>query len=346
MRNSVREMVPVSWRARRARALRLRYATRELVPVFLNDLSRYIRHSSSTGPFRSRDNLRSKITATYHNIEKGLSLPAPRPGFGERVVGDLVTLVLAYIDTYGYDDWVGTPIAVLRSYRDFNDSASCSIPSEKSIDSLVRGATENLGDVIYKAGIRTVDRSDTLHAVDGVGLDFFTSRSSVRQFSSDPVDDGDIEFAALAAQRAPAVCNRQFGRLYIYRNKLEMEPLLRLQGGARGFGEQLGGLAVITTDLRNFWAPGERHQAWTDGGLFAMSFILGLHSRGLGTICLNWSKKPSVDRELRQLVDLPEEAIIIMLVGFGKLLPSYNVANSERVPLSETLQIRSGSRKS
>jgi nitroreductase len=162
----------------------------------------------------------------------------------------------------------------------------------------------------------------------------------VRQYSDEPVDPADIEFAAAAAQRAPAVCNRQFGRLYVYTERVDIDRILELQGGARGFGDQLRGLAIVTTDLRNFWAAGERHQAWTDGGLFAMSFVLGLHARGLGTVCLNWSKTPRTDQQLREIANLPEESVVIMLVGFGHLRESYSVASSIRVPLSEVLELR------
>ena len=340
MKQILKRVVPASVQIRRVRMLRLRQALAELVPAFADDLRRYLRHSSSTGPYRSLDNLRAKITATYHNIEKGLALPEPRPGFGERPVGDLLLFVSAYVEAYGFDEWLGTPIAVLRSYRDFNRARQVPVPHGSAIEALLTEATAQLPGPERIAGTRTVDREDLYRAVQPVGLEFFTSRSSVRQFSGEPVPMAAIEFAAAAAQRAPAVCNRQFSRIYVYRDKMKMAEILLLQGGARGFGHQLGGLAIITTDLRNFWAAGERHQAWTDGGLFAMNFVLGLHARGLGTVCLNWSKTPAADRELHRLAALPPEAVVIMLVGFGMLLPKFEVAHSQRIPLAETLQLR------
>jgi nitroreductase len=314
-------------------------AVRETFPAYYDDFRRYLRHSSSTGPYRSRPNLQGKITATYHNLEKGLSLPAPRPGFGAPKVANLVGLVKAYLKTFGMDEWITIPIAVLGAYRAFNIDAGVESPSDADIVALVDQAAAAYPDAV-PAGIRSVHRADLERAVESVGLEFFSSRSTVRQYSDEPVDPADIEFAAAAAQRAPAVCNRQFGRLYVYTERADIDRILELQGGARGFGDQLRGLAIVTTDLRNFWAAGERHQAWTDGGLFAMSFVLGLHARGLGTVCLNWSKTPRTDQKLREIANLPEESVVIMLVGFGHLRESYSVASSIRVPLSEVLELR------
>ncbi|WP_375426338.1 nitroreductase family protein [uncultured Friedmanniella sp.] len=340
VKQKVIQLVPRPVRRGRERVIRVQRTMQELVPAFAYDFRRYLRHSSSTGPYGSKENLRSKITATYHNLEKGLSLSDPRPGFGEQPVGTLVTLLSAYLSAYGYDAWVTTPLLVLRSYRDFNESAGAVTPHHAAITALLLEAEHHLAAQSGAAGVRQVERTQIERAVGTTGLDFFSSRSSVRQYSDVPVDVADIEFAAAAAQRAPAVCNRQYNRVYVHTDKAEIARILEVQGGARGFGTELGGLAIITSDLRNFWAAGERNQAWVDGGLFAMSFVLGLHARGLGTICLNWSKPPSIDRRLREVADLPAEAVVIMLVGFGVLRDSYTVASSNRVPLNEVLELR------
>ncbi|WP_375430332.1 nitroreductase family protein [uncultured Friedmanniella sp.] len=340
VKQKVGQLVPQPVLRARVRALRMQHTLRELVPAFAYDFRRYLEHSSSNGPFGSQANLRSKITATYHNLEKGLSLSSPRPGFGEKPVGTLVSLLRTYVAAYGYDAWVTTPLLVLRSYADFNTAAGAETPHGAAIAELLLQAEQHLATQSGVAGVRQVQRSEIEQAVSAIGLDFFSSRSSVRQYSEAPVDVADIEFAAAAAQRAPAVCNRQYNRIYVYTDKDEIAKILEIQGGARGFGSELGGLAIITSDLRNFWAAGERNQAWTDGGLFAMSFLLGLHARGLGTVCLNWSKPPEIDRRLRTVAQLPSESVVIMLIGFGVLKDSYTVATSNRLPLNEVLELR------
>ena len=77
----------------------------------------------------------------------------------------------------------------------------------------------------------------------------------------------------------------------------------------------------------------ERNQCWIDGGLFAMSLVLGLHAQGLGTCFLNWSKSSPRDRAMRALLKLPPEEVIIVLVAVGHLPDTLEVARSARPPL-------------
>ena len=319
------------------RALRLQQALRELIPAYAYDFRRYLRHSSSTGPYGSQQNLRSKITATYHNLEKGLSLPDPRPGFGAEQVARLLRFVDAYVGAHGWEEWLAVPVGVIRAYHAFNQGHDTVTVNDPDIVRLLDAADRHLPRV--EAGTKHV-RSAEVRADGSARLDFFTSRSSVRQYADTPVDPRDIEFAARAAATAPAVCNRQYGRAYVYTDRARIDAILEVQGGARGFGHELGGLAVITADLRNFWSAGERNQAFIDGGMYAMNFMLGLHARGLGAVPLNWSKTPEVDRRLRSLVELPQEAVVVTLIGFGVLREQYEVAASHRPPLGESLEIR------
>lgn len=330
---ATKKLVPASLRRARTRLLRISGTLKEVLPAYVYDGVRYLRYSSSLGPWRTEENLRSMITASYHNIEKGLSLPDPRPGFGAEQVSRLVRLTRAYADQHGWRSWLAVPVSVLRAYLEFNAGHGVTGPHEGNVAKLVVDAEAHFGAV--PAGVKQVHRT----SIRSLPLDFFTTRSSVRQYAEEVVDPADIEFAARAAQAAPAVCNRQYSRIYVYTDPKQIADILEVQGGARGFGDQLGGLAVITTDLRNFWGAAERNQAWIDGGLFAMNFMLGLHARGLGSVPLNWSKTPTVDRQLRGVIDLPEEAVIIMLIGFGVLRDTYTVANSARVPLDEVLAI-------
>lgn len=307
-----------------------------LAGAFRYDLLRYVRHSSSATPYRSRRNLQSRIIATYHNIEKGLSLPAPRPGFGSGVVDNLLDYLSIYVHRFGVDDTVVTAAGVLEQYIGFNRCAGLSeIPHERRIAHFL----EDVGVVSkgVKAGTTEMNRATVLKAVDPVGIDFFELRSSVRHFSDEIVSLEDVRFAAIAAQKAPAVCNRQASKIHVFQDRKTIDTLLSIQGGARGFEDSIGSLAVISADLRNYWAVEERHQAWVDGGLVAMSFVLGLHARGLGSVCLNWSKSPSKNDELIKTLNLPPASAVIMMVAFGHLRERYSVATSARSSLSEFL---------
>jgi nitroreductase len=318
-------------------AVLLRLKARVLLRgAYAYDRRRFDLFSSTVDPYASQQNLASRITETYHNLEKGLSLPAPRPGFGVEVVARLVGYVQRYVALYGSDYVSTSAIATLASYRSFNLERGLDelqIPSNTGIVSLMSSV-----DSLPRGGVMEVRRDDILRATEAVGAEFFESRVSVRDFAAGPVDVADIEFAVRAAQKAPAVCNRQYSRVYLIDDPKKVQTALRIQGGARGFADHVAAVAVITTNLRNFWTAGERMQPWTDGGMFSMSFVLGLHARGLGSVCLNWSKTASVDRAFRDAFDLPEEEVIVMLVAIGPLPEQFRAAVSPRAPMNHALR--------
>ncbi|NKS35725.1 nitroreductase [Rhodococcus hoagii] len=310
-----------------------------LVRSFGYDWRRYLRYSSSISEDQSRQNLRAMLTERYHSLEKGMSLPEPRPGFGSKPVGDVVRMLERYVAQFGADEFARVVGKVLVEYVDFNRDAGLA-DSEIPSFVLITELTRVLGESSVGAGTKRVTAAEIQRATEHVGLDFFMLRNTVRQFSPEPVSAAELEFAACAARQAPAVCNRQFGRLHVFTDRSDIRKVLEIQGGARGFADEITGLAIVTTSLRSYWDDTQRNQAWVDGGLFAMSFIFGLHAQGLGSVSLNWSKSPETDRRMRSAAAISEDEAIIMLVGFGRLRPEYRVACSPRVPLNETLHIR------
>ncbi|MCL2536232.1 MAG: nitroreductase family protein [Nocardiaceae bacterium] len=335
LKHRIRELLP----APAFRAAKTAVVGGRLVRSFGYDWRRYLRYSSSISAEQSRQNLKAMLTERYHSIEKGMSLPDPRPGFGLKPVGDVVRLLRLYVSAYGTDEFAGVVAKVLAEYVDFNRTAGLAdseIPHLASISDLV---TE-IGSAHSRAGTKQVTAAEVLRATESVGLEFFTLRNTVRQFDTAPIGHDELEFAARAARQAPAVCNRQFGRLHVFTDRADIARVLEIQGGARGFAEEIRGLAVVTTNLRSYWDDTQRNQAWVDGGLFAMSFIFGLHAQGIGSVSLNWSKSPATDQRMRAAAGIPEDEAIIMLVGFGKLRSEYRVACSPRVPLDEVLRIR------
>lgn len=294
------------------------------------DARRYLAYSSSHGSHRSRQNLAARITERYHAIEKGLSLPDPRPGFGSAAIESVLRLTDRYIAEYGNDAVIAAAYGALSAYIEFNRAvglADDEIPHFAEI-------TAALGaESTWSGGTLELTRQEVLDATSGVGIEFFRTRHSTRQFSDSPVSPSDIEFAAAAASTAPAVCNREFSQVHVWKNPSTIQRLLEIQGGARGFADGIPCLAMVTVSFRNYADAAERNQAWIDGGLFAMTFMLGLHARGLGCVPLNWSKTPAKDREMIAAAGLDGATGIVFLIGFGHLREQYRVAASPRVQI-------------
>lgn len=301
---------------------------------YVYDFARYIVYSASIG-LNSKYNLRARITETFHNIEKGLSLPNPRPGFGQQAVDRLLSLCDRYIEKYSENERVlYVARDVLKAYKNFNEA--CGTPDFPHRDRVVkyieRMSASNLAPV---GGLLTVTKADIQHYTSSVSLEFFKTRYSVRQFSEKDVDVSLIENAISVALKAPAVCNRQYSRAVVITEPKLVQQTLKMQGGARGFGEGVNKLIVVTNRLSQFWGSGERNQVWIDGGLFAMSLLLGLHAQCLGACCLNWSKDNAQTRSMKTFLRLDDDEVIIMMIAVGHLRDDFSVAVSNRVSVED-----------
>lgn len=315
-------------------------AVRQLFANLLYDAGRYRRWSSLGKAELSREQLSALVTLNYHRIEKGLALPAPRPGFGADAVRTLITLLDQQFRRFGPDEAARSGIATLAEYRAFNRAHGI---AHSEVDAaLARYATLGAAPAADEpcGGTRLVER-DAVHATLPADPEaFFASRHSVRHFSGEPVGLDLIERAVRMAQRTPSVCNRQPWKAYAFTDPEQRRRILSFQNGNRGFGDGAAQLLVVTADLQHFTSAGERYQGWIDGGLFAMSLVHALHALGLGACMLNWSVTRETDTAMRAAVGIPDSELVIMMVAVGRLPERLRVAFSARKPLSDVLVVR------
>ncbi|AXI48876.1 nitroreductase [Sulfitobacter sp. SK012] len=221
--------------------------------------------------------------------------------------------------------------SVLEHYRNFNRAHA--IRSD-----VVDGFLDNSELCSALGGITQLntERSDEFaEAFRALAL----SRHSVRQFSDTSVDAKLIHDATLIAAKSPSVCNRQSARLHHITDPDLKQKALEIQGGNRGFGAQIPELLIVTSDLSSFLSSAERYQCWIDGGLFAMSLVYALHSKGLGTCMLNWSVDASRDIALRKHVDIPASENVIVFIAVGHLPKNLTVATSPRRHVEQILTV-------
>ena len=297
----------------------------------LYDFLRYFRYSS-TFYYGTRDNRLSRIKAMYHSVERGLALPEPELGFGAQNIAYLLEALEEYIRIFGIDSSLNPAAGALDAYLTFNISNNVDPPNRAAIEHALR-RLQPIRTKEGDGGTVEVSRDSICRATTNVTADFFLKRHSIRQFSDGEVSAADIDAAIAIAQKTPAVCNRQECRVYVVHDKKLMSKMLALQE-SRGFNHQINKLLLVTNRLTAFYGMGERNQCWIDGGMFAMSLVLGLHAQGLGTCCLNWSKSAPRDRAMRRLLKLPPPEVIIMLVAVGHLPANLTVARSVRQSLA------------
>lgn len=294
---------------------------------FLYDFGRFVRYAG----YRSNADdfvVRYRLIKVYHAIEKSLSFRQRRDGSGWGVATELMHRLTRYESTRpegaNLDFHANVALKVLDQFQ----SAGSYEGRERKVIEEFLSSHRNLPDV--PGGAMSFSIKELQRGVLESPEDFFFSRYSVRDYSPRKVDNESIERAVKLAAKSPSACNRQAWHVYFTDDRREIDLTLSHQSGNRGFGQDVPCLLLITADLRAFDNAGERYQHWIDGGMFSMSIIYALHSIGIGSCCLNWSKGPVSDRKLRQCIDIPDEESLIMMLAVGYPNDNLKVCESPR----------------
>ena len=311
-------------RAFDAERLRGRFA-RETVRAFLRDWRRFRRHAGALHLDR-REAALAEIVMGYHVLEKGLTMPRRRPGFGRPAALNLARLVEAFEKKHGTDPQAVHAAAVLRAYRELH--AAEEMPR---LDAFLAARP-----AVPAAVEPHVRREDFFAAKDAPFPAFAASRHCVRHFAG-PVPREKIERAIAVAMTAPSACNRQHARVHVVDSPALRDRLFAMQGGTRGFGQDADKVLVVSADLSAVRWAWERHDAFTNGGIFALNLCYALHHEGVAACILHWSVPPRADAAARKLLDLPASEEIVLLVACGAPPDEFDVpASPRRDPASIT----------
>jgi nitroreductase len=297
------------------------------------DANRYFRAASWAGPVERHKlaHIESDLIKHYHVIEKGLAMPDFRPRAGVEVLRQLVRLV---------EDWqrnggdatsfhFQAALSLLRSYHERNLQAGVEVSDliPPGVFDLTR---RHLSECSPVGGAMSASATWSGRPEDFDTLAF--SRHSVRDFDAARVPARELVMDAVrVATTTPSVCNRRTWRVHVFQGE-QAQSMLSHQNGNRGFGHLIPCVAVVTSDMRLFAGGAERYQGWIECGLFAMTFLLALHARGLGTVALNWSRSNKDDGLLREAARIPEYERIAMLIGVGYPAPGHLVTCSPCPP--------------
>lgn len=296
---------------------------------FIYDYYRFLRYAGWRG--HGRVDVRDyKAVKIYHRLEKSMSFRTRRPGAGFGAASDLYELMRKRKSVAPYRFHERVALGVLDKYLRSTNLGESRVSLEMS-DLLVRSAPHKLDD----GGSLVISSAKLTEGVLSDPERFFLSRYSVRDFSTREVDPALIERALNLALKTPSVCNRQAWHLYQVHSREVIAGALRHQNGNVGFGHEVPCLLIITSDLRAFDTSVERYQHWIDGGMFSMSMVLALHSLGVASCCLNWSKGMLDDLRLRKIVPIQPEHTVVMMIAVGYSRDELNVCSSARKPVVE-----------
>lgn len=265
------------------------------------------------------------IMLLVHSLEKGMCMKELRP-FGAQKVSELIWMMKSYSKEKKSAFEYQLALSVLTSWKEFyelhgwqnekgyKEVCAFLITEEKAILSA--------GYRHFQSPISEFDFSE----FESILL----SRHSVRDFQDRELKMEDIHFAVKCFIEAPTACNRQMCKIYYIRDQ-EIKGLLdKVIIGVPGFNKPHTSYFVITYDLAAFAYSGERQQGMFNAGLCTMNFINGLHAKGIGSCCLQWSNKHSEDVLVRNKLGLVKSERIGIVVGAGYYLDNSIIPCSVR----------------
>ena len=145
-----------------------------------------------------------------------------------------------------------------------------------------------------------------------------------------------------ACHTAPSACNRQHARVHVVDDPALRDRLFALQGGTRGFGADADKVLVVTADLSSVRWGWERHDCYTNGGIFVMNLCYALHWHGVAHCILHWSVSPEVDRAAHEFLGIPANEAIVQVIACGMPPEEFDVAASPRLAVSDVLTWHGG----
>lgn len=274
-----------------------------------------------------------------HTVEKGLSQPSPRPGFGKEKIRRLLNLM-------GNPPWCGSihfaaekAYGALLEYTHWNTSNGYDIQDISPLLNSFFRCCEVEG-LHPNGGTKLLDLESFIHPRTAV--DLLNRRFSGRIYSQRLVDDNLLSAILSLAQRAPSQCNRQSVRVHCYRGAESVLPLLKMQRGAAGFDSSTSNLFIITSDMVAWSGANARNQSFVDGGLFSMQLSLACSALGLVSCPLNLAVGNLREFRIKRLARIPQNERLIMMMSFGypvREKAHLVAASSARLPVDQVLTL-------
>ena len=290
----------------------------------------------------NKTQLIASMTIDYHRIEKGLAMQNTSPNFGVNsgVLKRLYDMNKIYISKFNKDDKIlKITYHSIKNYYDWHKQKKIKMACPyiekylKEYHYLQDGYdTKKIG------GIRKITKTKILSDLENYDS-FFMSRRSVRKYSNKDINNELLQKCIYnALYGTPTVCNRPINKVYAIKNLDMRKKLLSYQNGNKGFGINAPVILIITSCLQNFQDSTERRTPYIGGGMFAQSLLYTLHAQGLATCCLNWDVDYKKDIEVRNILDLKNETII-MYMSVGYYADEYEVAISDKPDLKDVMKI-------
>ena len=268
----------------------------------LNKEIKYIKRKIvkfSSTYIRTKNTSLADLLILSHVLEKGITMPERRNGFGYERVRTIIVLCNNIISQWGAEYVeVQAALSDLKQYYDMHKDANFQLPDDivDGIEKLIPQLKNNDENCFVAT------KSDYLKQYTDFS-EFAKSRHSVRWFDNTPVDDEKLLAAIKLAQTAPSACNRQATRVKIILSPEGKKLCCELQNGNRGFGDKADKWLLITTELGD-WAHTDIASAYIDAGIFTMNLLYALHYSKSQMDYKKLQLQPQIQRLIRKMQQL------------------------------------------
>lgn len=303
-----------------------------IIIEYFIDFFRAIRWSKSSPFCPKNKKYYYDIILLAHTVEKGLSITNPRMKFGKEKISKLLSILEKYDfkwDLFPIEKSYGCLKEYIELHKIHNEELGEF--GEKIKRFLKKCETNN---ITSKGGVKIIKPTFQNYSFEE-GL---LSRYSSRQYQPKIIDNDTLNRIINIALRTPTQCNRQSGRIHYYSNKEQINNLLKLQGGAEGFREDVSNLFIITSDMSAWSGFKARSQSYVDGSLLSMQILNACFSMNIGSCPLNLAVSNKKEFEICKAGNIPTNERLIMMITFGYTLDKeFSVAMSNRITSSSIL---------
>jgi len=284
------------------------------------------------------EKVKRDLALAYHIIEKGLTMPEPRPGFGKAVVLSLINTVERYekMNQQKMDLEFIQSVSVLKEYYNYHNQLNFRLDehlqNKLSLINQKFATLEGLKQI-------SISKEDYFQFSNASFDKFCQSRYSVRNYIKKEIPIDVLYTCINLAQRSPSFCNRQPSRVHIVKSVESKQAILSLQNGNRGFGHLANTLIVLSSVVSTTKDIHERFENHLNGGLFGMTLLNALHFYKIGACSLNWSVSDDKDIKLRKIIEIPKNEVVLMIIACGYLPDNFTIASSPRKKAEEITKI-------
>jgi len=299
--------------------------------ILIYDAVHFIENSNILQKFDTEDKLLGKINLYYHVVEKGLTMPETRFGFGKDTVLLLASMCVLYVEK-GYDvinEIYQHAVSILVEYQEFHRVNNYKL--DHDFENALSQKLKLLDIDVSQAKQLEFTADNYFKNVESNFSDFSNSRYSVRNYAPEKIDTETLITCIRLAQKTPSSCNRQPNRVKVINDGETIKEVLKLQYGNRGFGHLTSSLIILTSDISVWQGVNDRQQSHFNSGMFAMSLLYALHFKKIVACPLNWSASVTSTKKLKALLDIPKNELVTLMISCGRAPETFKVAMSPRI---------------